>query len=439
MLVIDRLFNARTRLAPRAALVLLLGLFALALAGCGTSAPSREPLPPRIGAPAEPAGASGEPVVDRLITPPHRAGATDGLVRVGLLLPFSSPQTAARIESASMLNAAQLALFETGAERLLLIPKDTGGTPDGARLQAREALREGADVILGPLFAEDVAPVVQEAAAYGKPVIAFSTDRSVAATGAYLLSITPEEEVARIVSFASRQGIVTFAALTPDSIYGQRVRDAADAAARGNGSFLVTWEVYPDGGDAAMIDPTARRLARYDGRLAARAADQEATFQLPYEAVILPEGGVRLLSLAPLLPFYDVDPRTIRFLGVSRWQDPATAREPSLAGGWFPGPDDLSHSTFANSYRQQFGEEPSRAAPMAYDGILAVASLTRGLGAGGLNDLGLQRSSGFRGADGLFRFGADRISQHAMAIYEIRNGSFVVIEPAPNSFEPQSF
>jgi hypothetical protein len=115
------------------------------------------------------------------------------------------------------------------------------------------------------------------------------------------------------------------------------------------------------------------------------------------------------------------------------------AREPSLAGGWFPGPDETAFAAFSASYRRTFGEDPARLAPLAYDGMLAITSLTRGLGADGLTPQGLQRPSGFRGADGLFRFTSERLSEHSLAVYEIRNGAFVVIEPAPDSFAPVAF
>jgi ABC-type branched-subunit amino acid transport system substrate-binding protein len=436
--------NVAARLRPRAALGFLIACLigCLALAACETSGPSR-PLPERVGSgpDAEDGRARDDrrPIVDRQVTPPHRSGQRDSLVRVGLLLPFSGVSAAARGEAASMLSAAQLALFEAGADRIVLIPKDTGGTEQGARAQAREVLREGADVILGPLLPETVAAVVDEASVYDKPVITFSNDRSAAELGAYVLSVTPEEEVSRVVGYASRQGLITFATLAPDNSFGQRIRDAAEQAARDNGGFLVTWEVYPEGGDAAMIDLPARRLARYDTRLAARNANQEDQFELPYDAVILPEGGVQLLSVAPLLPFYDVDPRIVRFLGIGRWRDLAVSREPSLAGGWFPGPDEAANATFVQSYRAAFGEDPTRLAPLAYDGVLAVSSLTRGLGAAGLTPQGFQRPSGFRGASGLFRFNTDRVSEHTLAVYEIRNGQFIVVEPAADSFAPAVF
>ena len=48
----------------------------------------------------------------------------------------------------------------------LLVPKDTKGTPEGARAAAESAVHEGAELILGPLFAQEVeavAPVARQA------------------------------------------------------------------------------------------------------------------------------------------------------------------------------------------------------------------------------------------------------------------------------------
>ena len=436
--MMTRALNGAARFGPRAAAALF--LLAVASAGCETLPSSGGPLPERIGGEASaPAPDTRNAVVDDLVTPPHRAGQADTLVRVGLLLPLSARNAAARAEATSMLNAAQLALFDTDANRIVLIPKDTGGTAEGARTQAREVLREGADIILGPLFADAVRAAADEAAVYGKPVIGFSNDRSVTETGAYVLSLTPEEEVSRVIDYASLQGMVTFAALVPDNDYGLRVRDATEDAARQRAGFLATWEAYPEGGDAALIDLPARRIARYDARIAARNANQEADFALPYDAVMLPEGGVRLLSVAPLLPFYDVDPRVVKFLGTSQWRDPEVAREPSLAGGWFPGPDADARAQFEASYRAAFGQDPTRLAGLAYDGVLMTASLTRGFGASGLTATGFQRPTGFRGADGLFRFGDDRLAQRALAVYEVSSGTFIVVDPAPLTFEPVAF
>ena len=49
--------------------------------------------------------------------------------------------------------AAELALFDFDNPNVSLIPKDTKGTPEGARAAAESALHDGAELIIGPLFA----------------------------------------------------------------------------------------------------------------------------------------------------------------------------------------------------------------------------------------------------------------------------------------------
>src|SRR5215831_16527969 len=127
---------------------------------------------------------------------------------------------------AIMRNAAEMALAEFNNPDLQLLVKDDGGSAPGAQQATQQALDEGAEIILGPLFALTVGPVGRAARARGVPVIAFSTDTNVAARGVYLLSFLPESDVDRIIGYAASQGRRSFAALVPDNAYGS-VAEAA--------------------------------------------------------------------------------------------------------------------------------------------------------------------------------------------------------------------
>src|SRR5690606_28231729 len=97
----------------------------------------------------------------------------------------------------------------------------------------------GVEIIAGPLLAGEVrtvAPVAQEA---GVSVIAFSSDRTVAGNGIYLLSFTPEDEVRSITRFAVHRGHSSFAALIPQTPYGEAVRKAFSAAVSENGGQIT--------------------------------------------------------------------------------------------------------------------------------------------------------------------------------------------------------
>src|SRR5512136_1103169 len=153
------------------------------------------------------------------------ASVGEGQVRVALILPLSARGNAG-VAAQSMKNAADMALAEFKNPNIQLLVKDDGGTPQGAQAGAQQAIGEGAEIIIGPLFAEAVSAVGSVARTRNIPVIAFSTDVSVATRGVYLLSFLPEADVKRIVGFAASHGKRSFAALLPENGYGSVVEVA---------------------------------------------------------------------------------------------------------------------------------------------------------------------------------------------------------------------
>src|SRR3981081_3517173 len=160
---------------------------------------------------ADPVGPPQQPLV-----------AGTGHVKVGLILPLSAAGNAG-VAAQSMKNAAEMALAEFQNPNIQLLFKDDGGSPQGAQQVTQQALGEGAEIILGPLFAASVPATAQLTRARGVSVIAFSTDSSVAGRSVYLLSFLPESDVNRIIDYAASTGKRSFAALLPDNAYGNVV------------------------------------------------------------------------------------------------------------------------------------------------------------------------------------------------------------------------
>jgi branched-chain amino acid transport system substrate-binding protein len=71
---------------------------------------------------------------------------------------------------------------------------------------------------------------------------------------------------------------------------------------------------------------------------------------------------------------------------------------------------------------------------LAYDAVAVAAALSRDPGRAGLSRAALERSDGFVGADGLFRFRGDGSVERALAVLEVRPGGAAVIEAAPKRF-----
>src|SRR6266852_5564741 len=169
--------------------------------------------------------------------------AGTGQVKVGLILPLSAPGNAG-VAAQSMKNAAEMALAEFQNPNIQLLIKDDAGNPQGAQQGTQQALDEGAEMILGPLFALSVPATAQLTRAKGVNVIAFSTDSSVAGRGIYLLSFLPESDVNRIVEYAASTGKRSFAACLPDNAYGNVVEGAFKQAVARRGGRVVALEKY---------------------------------------------------------------------------------------------------------------------------------------------------------------------------------------------------
>lgn len=379
-------------------------------------------------------------------------------IRVALLLPLGSESRGVRNIAQALQNAAQLALFEYGNANVLLITKDTGGHAADARIAAEEAIREGAHIILGPLFAQSVSAVAPVARDHNIPVIAFSTDATVAGGGVYLLSFLPEQDVTRVVDYASRSGLTRFAGMIPQKEYGIRVSAAYRQAVEERGGVVAGMVTYP-ADPQAMFAP-ARKLAGYNQRKAALKAERarlasvgtpetkarlkrlehfDTIGDVNFDAVLIPAGGDELRSAAPLLPYFDIDPRKVQFLGTGLWDDASLGREPALVGGWYAAPPRGEQKAFVSRYRKTFGSRPPRIASLAYDATSLAAALADGVIDSPYSVAILTDPEGFAGTDGIFRFLPDGTNERGLAVMEVRPNGAKVISPAPLSFRPQAF
>src|SRR5580704_15377589 len=132
------------------------------LVGCSTGAFNSSDLLP-AGQPGAPPAADPAPSFG------------NGGTKVGLILPLSAGGNAGSAGQA-MRNAAELALAEFNSPNIQFVPKDDGGTAQGAQQAAQQAVDDGAEILLGPLFAHSVNSAKQVARTRGIPIIAFSTD-----------------------------------------------------------------------------------------------------------------------------------------------------------------------------------------------------------------------------------------------------------------------
>jgi ABC-type branched-subunit amino acid transport system substrate-binding protein len=379
------------------------GLMATAgavLAGCsGSSQYLSSTPPPGLGQP-----------------PPLGATIGAGGVKAALILPLSAPGNAG-VAGQAMRNAADMALAEFNAPNIQLLVKDDAGTPEGARQGAQQALDEGAEIILGPLFAQSVSFVGQVARPRNVPVIAFSTDTNVASGGVYLLSFLPESDVERTVQYAASIGKHSYAALIPDNPYGTVVEAAfKQAVARRNGQ-IVGLERYPH--DKAGMGTPIHNIAQASTRA---------------DALFIPDGGDAVPDVIATLAADGVNTKRLQLLGTGLWDDPRIYAAPALDGGLFAAPDAAGYRSFVGRYRTRYKQDPVRTATLAYDAVALIAALVKTQGAQRFSQQVLTSPSGFSGIDGLFRFRPDGTNERGLAVLRVAAAGPQIASPPPKSF-----
>jgi branched-chain amino acid transport system substrate-binding protein len=361
------------------------------------------------------------------------SAATSQSVKVALLLPLSGPNADL---GKAMLEAAQLALFTTGSDKLTIVPRDTTGTADGAANAARSAIADGAKLILGPLIADEVVAVRPIAQAANVNVIAFATKTEVAGGNVFLMGFLPRQEVVREVSYARDQGATKFAALAPNSPYGHLMGDSLREIATAGGASVTRIEYFDPrtadvGPSIKHLLPATASAAPGTGGVAAKPVGDG----LPFDALLLPAGGDQLKQIAGQLKSAGIDPTQTHLLGSGLWDDPSIVSDPDLTGGWFAAsPPDVRHE-FETRYRGAYGRAPPRLASLGFDAAALAAVLAKSDNPDPFSAQAIQNPSGFTGVDGLFRFGPDGLVQRGLALLEVDPGGDKVVSPAPQSFQ----
>ena len=366
---------------------------------------------------SNPNGLFGESTPSTPATPPPNATEIGtGQVKIALILPLSAAGNAG-LAAQSLKNAADMAIAERDGQNVRLLIKDDGGTSQGAQIAAQQAVDEGAEIILGPLFGHSVGSVATVARAKGIPVIAYSTDVGVASNGVYLLSFLPESDVDRIVAFATANSKRSFAALLPDNAYGAVVEAAFKQTVPRHGGRIVALERYPL--DMNRLQAPVRTVAQAASRV---------------DAIFLPDGGDVVPNVARALNEAGVDTKRIQLLGTGLWDDSRIFASPQLQGGWYAAPDSAGFRNFSARYKQRFNQDPARAATLAYDAVTLVIALVKTQGAQRFTPEVLTNSAGFAGVDGIFRFRSDGTNDRGLAVLRVTATGGEIISPAPRAF-----
>ena len=272
----------------------------------------------------------------------------------------------------------------------------------------------------------------------------FSSNPSLAKDCVYLLNFFPKNEVAQLLLYLNEDAKV--ALLYPENEYGYLINSFIDDIIFDSPAILVNRSSYKD--DLSNVRDSIKELGKYELRkyelnrqkqiLSSKKDDKskkrlkklkkfKTTSDYDFTHVLIADYGLNLLQVVPLLPYYDIDPNIVQFMGTGVIDDKTFFYEPSLQGAIFPGIPEIRRINLINNYMEIYEEEFLRISTLPYDLMGLINFIyTKEYKFGDVIELLNNPNKKFDGIDGNFYFKNNMIERN-LDILKISNGNSFVI------------
>ena len=298
-------------------------------------------------------------------------------------------------------------------------------------------------LFLGPIQSK-YTKVLNNYCDYKVVFFSFSSQSSLAKDCIYLLNFFPKNELSQLIFYLTEDAKV--ALLYPENEYGYLINSFIDDVIFESPAILVNRSSYKD--DLSNVRESIKELGKYELRkyelnrqkqiLSSREDEKskkrlkklerfKTTTDYDFTHILIADYGLNLLQVAPLLPYYDIDPNIVQFMGTGVIDDKTFFYEPSLQGAIFPGVPELRRMNLINDYMEIYDEEFLRISTLPYDliGLLNFIYIKEYKLADVIKLLNSPNTK-FDGIDGNFYFKENMIERD-LDILKINNGNSYVI------------
>ncbi len=363
------------------------------------------------------------------------------MINIGIMLPLTGKHYKI---GRSLLNSAQLALSKTDQENIRFHIVDTGNDEELVQ-NTYKLINKGIKIIIGPVFTNNCLILKDLIDEEEITVISFSNNSQLEEKNYYVFGLTLEDEINKLLNYSINRGLHKYAVVLPDNEFGQRVKKKIEEQKNKDSSIFFKYEFYD------TVNPDFYRVSRTISDYETRQLNLEEKIreleklktdnslkeikklkkldtygELDFEAIIIiTEKFSDLSNLNSILPYYDVDPKNIQYMGTSVWAREIALKEPGLNKSYFSSLDILSRKKFEKDYSEVFNEKSHSISSLSYDlvGLLSSLNLNEPI----FNSTILNNNSGFIGINGWFRFTETGKVIRDPKIFQIRNQKFIPI------------
>ena len=298
-------------------------------------------------------------------------------------------------------------------------------------------------IFIGPISTEDT-KLLENYCDKGAVFFSFSSNKNLAKNCVYLVNFFPDNEMRTLFNYFPDNSRIAF--LYPENTYGFGINMIIDKIANQSDSVIINRASYNE--NLSNAPEAIKELGKYELRkyelnrqkkILASKKDNvskkrliklekfQTTQNFDFTHVIIADYGLRLLQVAPLLPYYDIDPNIVKFVGTGAWDDEVFYDEPSLSGAIYPGIEFKNREKLVQDYQNTYGENLLRVSTLPYDlvGLLDFV-IKKNTNLESLYELLNNNSFRFSGVDGSFYFLNNSIERD-LGILKINKGAVELI------------
>ena len=375
-----------------------------------------------------------------------------GSRRMAVLLPMSGDSATT---GRAIRTSVEMSVLATGAEKLSVSFFDTERGADAIQ----DALDSNPDVIVGPLFANDVR-ILRDAKPSSLPVLAFTSDATAVGDGVMTLALMPTNSVEAIVREMQSDKVRKFIILAPNTDSGHLLAGVAKRASEIYNVSLVGAFFY-DERSSDSIKAATQKASMNVARTAAHTRAREILSdilteeslnviekssvirqlddlekndvigEVPYDAILFLGTGEDSKSLASFMRYFGIGARDARMYGTAMWDGADITSDLTLSGAKYAALPE-TNSEFVATYERVAGAKPNRLGSIGYDATnLAIGMLYSDKS----NAAYLLDPSGYNGMDGIVRLRPSGDSERSLRIMQLNgDGEVRVVKNAATDF-----
>ena len=372
--------------------------------------------------------------------------------RMAVVLPMSGD---AASTGQSIRTSVEMAVLASEANNLTVSFFDSARGVDAVH----DVLSSNPDVVVGPLFADDVRALRDEKPS-SLPVLSFTSDATAVGDGVMTMNLMPTNSVEVIVKEMQLDNRKSFIVIAPDSDSGHLLAGVAESAARIYNVPLIGAFFY-DEHDSESIKYATEKASMNVARSVAHTRAREIlsdmltdetltaierssiTIQLdnlakndtlgvlPYDAVLFLGTADDTKSVASFMRYFGVGSRDVKFYGTAMWDGTDIVSDLTMSGAKYAALPEINED-FVVAYERVAGIKPNRLASIGYDATnMAISMMYSDKSQAAY----LLDPSGYVGVDGIVRLRPTGDNERALRIMQLNgNGKPNVVRNAATDF-----